>query len=284
MSLALSAASARKLRDLPHNPNLLLGLCGSIGSMKFTDYIDAHHAFTTAQLMSAMDSPSSAEEQLRLAVRAGTVERARRGLLVSNHGRYEDAPLDPAELLAALDPEAMLSYHSALAAWGVAHEAGFACRFRSDSVRTGFAFRGVSYEPCGPLGGTRPASVRTDWGRRHITTREQTVVDCLDRPRLSGGAEEAVRGSSAFAWLDIESLVRLAVEAGPSAAARTGWLLEQKHDEWHVGEAALSGLETALGRGPYRLGRARGEGGWSARWRLILPDTEEEVASWITHT
>jgi predicted transcriptional regulator of viral defense system len=252
--------------------------------MKFTDYINSHHAFTTARLMSAMDSPDAAEEQLRLAVKSGSVERARRGLLVSNHGRYQDAPLDPVELLAALDPAAVLSYHSALGAWGVAHDAGFTCRFRSDYVRSAFAFRGVSYEPCGPLGGVPVAGVRTSWGRRRVTTREQTVFDCLGRPHLSGGAEEAVRGASAFVWLDVNALARLAVGAGPSAAARAGWLLEQKQDDWHVGEEALTRLQAALSHGPYRLGHVQGEGGWSARWRLVLPESNEEVTSWITHT
>lgn len=255
-----------------------------MSSMKFTEYIDTHHAFTTVALMSAMDSPASAEEQLRLAVRAGAVERARRGLLVSNHGRYRDAPLDPAELLSALDSGAVLSYHSALGAWGVAHDMGFACRFRSDGVRSAFAFRGVSYEPSGPLGGVGSTAIRADWGRKRVTTREQTVLDCLGVPRLSGGIEEAVRGSSSFEWLDVDALARMASSRGPSAASRVGWLLEQKRGDWHVDDEVLSQLEATLGHGPYRLGRAQGEGGWSARWRLVLPDANEEVASWIAHT
>lgn len=63
--------------------------------MKFSEYISRHQVFTTSALMGAMDSPSSATEQLRLAIKAGTVECVRRGLLVSNYGRCEDRPLDP---------------------------------------------------------------------------------------------------------------------------------------------------------------------------------------------
>ena len=100
--------------------------------MKFSRYIATHHAFTTGALMAEMDSPAAAEEQLRLAVRSGMVERARHGLLVSNYGRFEGVPIDPAEVVAAADPAAVLSYHSALEAHGVAHSAGFVCRFRSD--------------------------------------------------------------------------------------------------------------------------------------------------------
>ena len=46
------------------------------GRLKFAEYLSGHQVFTTSELMRAMDSPSSAEEQLRLAVGRGTIERA----------------------------------------------------------------------------------------------------------------------------------------------------------------------------------------------------------------
>ena len=119
--------------------------------MKFTRYISTHHAFSTSDLMSAMDAPDSVEDQLRRAVRAGSVERARRGLLVSNFGRYEDEPIDPASVVLAADPMAVLSYHSALEYYGVAHNVGFVCHFRSDAMKSSFSFRGIDYEPHGPV-------------------------------------------------------------------------------------------------------------------------------------
>jgi predicted transcriptional regulator of viral defense system len=253
--------------------------------MKFSDYIDSHHVFTTSSLLEAMDSAGAAEEQLRRAVRSGTVERVRRGLLVSNHGRFEDAPVEQTEVVAVLDAGAVVSYHSALESHGVAHNAGFACRFRSDSVRSGFDFRGVAYRPCGPVGNARSKTMRSPAGTYLATTREQTVVDCLGKPALAGGVEEAVRSLTAFVYLDVEELVGLAVDAGPSMASRVGWLLSAKKAEWHVGEENLSLLEGRLGPGPYRLGPASaGSAGWVASWRLVLPEDEEEVMSWITRS
>lgn len=252
--------------------------------MKFTRYIDSNHVFTTAQLMASMDSPASAEEQLRLAIRKSAVERARRGLLVSNHGRFQDAPLDPAELVSALDPDAVLSYHSALEAWGVAHNVGFSCQFRSSVVKNGFTFRGVSYEPFRSAAPVPVAALRTPWGRKRVTSREQTVLDCLNRPGLAGGVEEAVRGVTAFTWIDVDALARMSTEAGPSAMARAGWLLAQKKDDWHVDDGTLARMEASLGQGPYRLGHASAESGWSSPWKLILPEPNQEIASWITRT
>lgn len=272
------------LQFMPANPKYLLGFHAIICSMKFSEYIARHHAFTTSALMTEMDSPSSAEEQLRLAVKSGKVERARHGLLVSNYGRFENAPIDPVELASAADPAAVLSYHSALEAHGVAHNVSFVCQFRSEVIHTGFEFRGIKYLPCGAVGNTASRNVRGDTGGRLVTTREWTVVDCLDRPRLAGGAEEVVRSLTAFVYLDIESLLKLVLQKKPSTVARVGWLLSEKASEWRVSSDTLQVLESRLGGGPYRFGRSGVEGGgWSARWRLVLPTNNEEVASWITH-
>lgn len=251
--------------------------------MKFSEYINTHHVFATADLMSAMDSQSAAEEQLRLAVRSGAVERARRGLLVSNHGRFENSAVAPFEVVLALDGNAILSYHSALEEHGVAHSTGFVCSFRSNLIGSGFSFRGVDYKPCGPVDGVRARPMGGVSGRYLVTTREQTVVDCLGKPALAGGVEEVVRSLTAFVYVDVDELVEMAIGDGPSMASRVGWLLSEKKSEWHVRDEALEALKGALGSGPYRLGRAVGQvSGWSARWKLILPDGSEEVESWIT--
>ena len=278
--------SQRDLLLIDHGyTNYQLWFRDKFSSMKFSDYIDSHHVFTTSSLLKAMDSAVAAEEQLRRAVRSGTVERVRRGLLVSNHGRFEDAPVEQMEVVATLDAGAVVSYHSALEAHGVAHNAGFVCRFRSDAVRSGFEYRGTAYRPCGSVGNARSKTMRSPAGKYLATTREQTVVDCLGKPALAGGAEEAVRSLTAFVYLDVEELVGLAVDAGSSLASRVGWLLSEKKGEWHVSEEGLSLLEGRLGPGPYRLGPASAKSaGWVARWRLILPGDEEEVMSWITRS
>lgn len=234
--------------------------------MKFTRYIATHHAFTTADLMAAMGSPASAEEQFRLAVRAGTVERVRRGLLLSNYGRYEDAPIDPAEVVMAVDPNAVLSYHSALEAYGVAHNMGVVCLFLSDVIGSALFFRGVDYMPCGSVRNVKARRLRADFGQRNVTTRERTFVDCLNRPSLAGGAEEAMRGVTAFAYLDVDKLLELLEGFSASTFSKVGWALEEKANAWHVSQEQLARLEMRLGRGPYRLGHPQpGRCGWSSR-------------------
>lgn len=104
--------------------------------MKFTEYIARRRAFTTEALLAAADSRDAARQQLKEAVVGGSVERVRRGLYVSNAGRFEGAGVDPHEVVAALDPDAILSYHSALEAHGVAHNVGFERRFHTEAARS----------------------------------------------------------------------------------------------------------------------------------------------------
>ncbi|MDO5043675.1 MAG: hypothetical protein Q4E22_00025 [Coriobacteriia bacterium] len=251
--------------------------------MKFTDYINKHHVFTTSSLSEALDSKAAAEEQLRLAVKSGAVERVRRGLLVSNRGRYEGVLVDQTELVSALDANAVISYHSALEAYGVAHNLGYVCYFRSDLVHTKFEFRGVSYLPCGPVAGVSSKALRSASGLYLATTKEQTFVDCLEKPNLAGGIEEAVRSLTTFAYLDVNALMSHAVSLGPTMVSRVAWLLSEKKNEWHVSDQDLSFLESQLGPGPYRLlSSGKVSDGWSPRWKLIFPDKNEEVESWIT--
>ncbi|MBQ9043528.1 MAG: hypothetical protein IJ111_12040 [Eggerthellaceae bacterium] len=251
--------------------------------MKFSEYISKHQVFTTAGLLRECDSAESAEEQLRLAVKSGSVERVRRGLLVSNYRRFEGAPVDPFAVVMTADEGAVVSFHSACEAHGVAHNVGFVCQFRSDSVRKAFTFRGVEYKPCGAVGDAQVKTVRSGESHVRVTTREQTIVDCLDKPRLSGGIEEAVHSVSAFAYIDAAALMGIVRAKGAQTASRVGWLLSEKRKDWHISGDVLGELQGMIGPGPYRLGRPdSSRKGWSREWRLLLPDSNEEVSTWIT--
>ena len=251
--------------------------------MKFKEYIETHQVFTVDDLC-PVASKASAKTLLRRALDAGEVERARRGLYVSKTGKFTGESPDPFRVLAAVDPEAVVSYHSALAAHGVAHNVSFECTFRSQTVRTPFEYGGVLYVPYDDGDSPLTQTIRARaFGSVSATTREQTLVDCLARPSRSGGIEEAVRSCSAFPYVDVDALTALLRDAPAATVARAGWLLEAKADDWNVSELALEELESLLGRGPVKLDPSSKENrGWCGRWRLCLPDEEREVLSWIS--
>lgn len=252
--------------------------------MKFTEFISTHHVFKTSELLASCDSPLSAEEQLRIAVKTGKVERLRRGLYVSMAGRYEGVLPDSLEIIVAIDPDAPVCYHTALDILGVAHDVSFQREFRTDKLGTAFEYRGICYVPYPPEAGLRTRRVRTDAaGRINATTKEQTLCDCLARPDRAGGIEEVVRAISSFAYIDCGIVLEIASALGKTDISRIGWLLSQKAADWRVPAKVLDSLASLLGKGPYRLGRTKaGNEGWSPEWRLIFPEPMEEVQSWIT--
>ena len=252
--------------------------------MKFTEYISTHRVFKTGDLLASCDSPQSAEEQLRLACKSGKVERIRRGLYASMAGRYEGAPPDSLEVIAGIDPDAPVCYHTALDVLGVAHSVSFQREFRTDKLKAGFEYRGIRYVPYPPRAGLRTRKVRADAvGRVNATTKEQTLCDCLSRPDRAGGVEEVVRAVSSFAYIDCDAVLEIAGGLGKTEVSRIGWLLSQKASDWRVPAGALGELASLLGKGPYRFGATKAESaGWSPEWRLIFPEPMEEVRSWIT--
>ena len=250
--------------------------------MKFTEYIHGHHVFAVEDLLAASDSRAAARQQLKDAVSSGSVERVRRGLYVSNSGRFEGAGVDPYEVVAALDAGAVLSYHSALEAHGVAHNIGFECRFRTNAARSPFAFRGMRYIPHPADAGVLSQRARgRAFGSVLVTTREQTLFDCLKHPEWAGGIEEAVRSLSALPYLDSERAAALAVADSASMAARAGWLLEARSEAWRVPGGVIERLRAASAGTVSKLDkRAAATRGWSREWNMRLPESAEEVASW----
>lgn len=102
--------------------------------MKFSDYIDSHRV-SAALLLETMDSAAAIEEQLRLIVRSGPMERVRCELLVSNHRRFEDTPWDGRRSAMALDIDTAIWYHSILKKQGVAHDVGVYAALGLHAVR-----------------------------------------------------------------------------------------------------------------------------------------------------
>lgn len=249
--------------------------------MRFKEYIASHQAFTTDDLY-ATAARETVRTQLRRALAAGDIERVRRGTYVSKTGKFLDEAPDPFLVARTVDPGAIISYHSALVAHGVAHNVGFECSFRSERVRTPFEYGGVRYVPFNTADNPHTQTMHSRfYGNITVTTREQTLADCLSHPSRAGGSEETVRACSAFPYLDVDDLVEILDGASAAVIARTGWLLEAKRQDWGVSDETLSALEGRLGRGPSKLDPSSRENrGWNRRWKLYLPENEEEVLSW----
>jgi len=109
--------------------------------------------------------------------------------------------------------------------------------------------------------------VLTPTGQRYrAATREQTLIDCLERPDLAGGSENVLRSVGGFRHIDSDILLGIADSRSSSLRARLGWVLEKRAEPWRVPDAVLGKLAESLGSGPHYFASSRtSRGEWVKR-------------------
>ena len=177
-------------------------------------------------------------------------------------------------------PDAVLAYHSALEAHGVAHSPARVATFLSSRKVTPFDVGGYQFRRGPDLAaraGTPEAGVthaRVDDMLVPVTTRERTLADCLKRLDLGGGVEEVLRSVGMFTTLSSAALTEYVVVLNsPTLAARVGWLMSLMAEAWLYDPEPLEHLRRLLGRGTYWLQRRRPgvQYEFVAAWRLYVP-------------
>jgi predicted transcriptional regulator of viral defense system len=251
-------------------------------------YLEEHHVFSLDEFRSELGEGRTAYNLLVRATKRGTVERVVRGVYVSRAARFSQEDPDPYLVAAAVASDAVMVYHSALELHGLAHSPSRRVQFTSNKTPETFTYRGLRYRRYPPpktaasVQSTSTTVVRRPEGVVRVTTRERTLVDCLSRTDLAGGLEEALRSLAGVPYVDAKNVLAYLKESGSAtAAARTGWFLEQRAREWYVADESLEQMRGLLGKGPYYLSRGNQAGTWVPRWRLYLPGPASEVESWV---
>jgi predicted transcriptional regulator of viral defense system len=211
--------------------------------------------------------------------------KVRNGLYVSNTGRFTGLKADPYRIAAAFDATAVFSFHSALKLHGLAHSLSNRVQFRSTNPRLSFKFDGSTFERYLSQNDVPTDTVRADsYGVVKVTTREQTFLDCMNRMRLCGGAEEVLHSLAGLPYLNLTTVEELLLAHPASVSARAGWYLEANEQRWNVSEALLDRLEERLpANASYHLDSSarKGAQAFSARWKLNLPAPLDEIESWM---
>lgn len=257
--------------------------------MSVHSYLEQHPVFTLDEFRREMGTGHSAYNLLTRAVRRGLADRVMRGVYVSRAGRFSNEEPDPYLVAAATSPDAVMVYHSALELHGLAHSPSRRVQFTATRSTPRFNYRDFEFRRYDLPRGVDPAGavkstllVSRPGGIVRVTTRERTLVDCLNRVDLSGGLEEVFRSLAALPYVDAGNVLAYLKELeSPTAVARTGWLLEQRAREWYVSEDALEEMRSMLARGPYYLARSNEAGTWVPSWRLYLPENAADLEGWV---
>jgi predicted transcriptional regulator of viral defense system len=248
-------------------------------------YLDTTQVFTASDFRRAFGDSVTDHNLLARAVRRGRVERVRRGVYVSKIGQFSHRAADPLDVACAVADDAVFCYLSALLLHGLEHNLTTRTQFYTRHQIPLFDYAQQTYSPRHATGRTvEVRSIFTNSGASYrVTTKEQTLIDCLSRPALAGGPEHLLRSFSSFGRLDTDALLRIAARTTAAARARLGWVLSVKQEDWAVEDALLDRLAATLGAGPHYFWSSTPprDHHWANRWRLYLPDSEQEMAAWL---
>lgn len=252
--------------------------------MAIQDYIENHSVFTVAELLSTVGDSQANRNLLSRAHKAGKVQKVSTGVYVSNTGRYRADDVLPFDVAKKLGNNPIFCYSSALDLHFGLHDICYNVSFY-DGLRTKTVdFQSYNY-CCYPT----PEHIDFkqiclfDGSRFFVTTKEQTIVDCLDKPNRAGGVESIFRSLSTLNRMNVQTAIDLAISRSKSTAAKLGWLLETKKDEWNVSVEQLNQLEKVLSEGPYFFTPAlsKSDACWCPKWKIYLPEPQETMEGWI---
>lgn len=257
--------------------------------MSVQSYLENHPVFTLDAFRNDMGNGHTAYNLLTRAVRKGLAERVMRGVYVSRAGRFSQGEPDPYLVAAAVSRDAVVVYHSALELHGLAHSPSRRVQFTTARTTSDFTYRELEFRPYHPPRSLSPDGavqsttlVSRPGGVVRVTTRERTLVDCMNHMNRSGGPEEVLRSLSSLPYVDASNVLAYLKELeSPTATARVGWLLDQRADDWYVSSDALTEMRTSLGRGPYYLTAANEADTWVPSWRLYLPRDADYLNRWV---
>jgi len=258
--------------------------------MSVQSYLESHHVFSLEEFRAELGEGRTAYNLLVRATKKGLVDRVRQGIYVSRAGRFSQEEPDPYLVAALVAPDVVMVYHSALEVHGLAHSPFRKVQYSTRKATVSFTYRGFAYQRYAPPKTFEAESlslhstmlVGRPNGIVRVTTRERTLVDCLNRTDLAGGLEETLRSLAGVPYIDASNvLAYLKALDSATAVARTGWLLEQRAQQWYVSNDALEQMRSMLGKGPYYLSRANQADIWVPKWRLYLPNTASEIERWV---
>jgi len=253
--------------------------------MAIQEFLDTHHVFTLAQFTQEFPTGVTDRNLLARATQSGNVDIVRRGVYVSKVGQYAHAQADPFDVALAIADDAIFCYMSALQLHGVLHNLVNLTQFYTAHRIPPFSYARLNYRPYRyPKPTPDTQSILTFSGYQYpVTTKEQTLIDCLVHPGLAGGPENLLRSLSSFTYLDRNRLETQSQNLSRNTCAKLGWVLEAKQEEWLVSATFLEHLSKFVGGGPYYFYSSRPpkDDHWVNRWRLYLPYSEQEMIEWL---
>lgn len=253
--------------------------------MKTLDFFNTHPVFSlqeAAEVLAPAGGRAGTVGRLKYHLQNGRLKLVTRGVyaVIPPGVPAKGFQPDPFLAAAAVRPDGVFSYHSALELLGAAHSVWNRYTLHVERRRRPLRLNGADIRFLEHPGPMRTVSCRKLGLRRvehrgklfHTTGPERTLVEGFRRPAQVGGLPELVNSAGGFAVLDLDLLQEILQCYGAANLwAATGWFLECFRQRFHVTGTVLDRMARNRPGAPQYLERDRRAGVLAVRWNLLLP-------------
>ncbi len=249
-------------------------------------FLSSRPVFTRQQfrdIAEAGRSINAADTLLRYYVATKKVVHAAPGVYATVPPHLDSGTFTPDALLVAsmIRDDGVLGYHTALGLHGLAYSEGGETVVLSSgkpwqvdtiSGPVRFVMQPAPLRRAGMEGDGVETIDRRGLDIR-VTGVARTIVDCLERPDLAGGAEEIGYALGSVEFVDVEAVLTTTFARGNrTLAALVGWWLEKRRDDFLVDDETLDRLREVVPPATRAVMGADPESGVrTGDWNLILP-------------
>jgi len=257
-----------------------------------SDFLGMNRVFTVQEFARHLGGRKSlAENRVRYYLRQGRLKRLANGVYATVPVGADPNNFEPDAFLAAaaIRPDAVFAYHSALDLLGQGHSVWWTCtvctaRRRSPVILGRTPIRFLSHPPA-VRPRTRAPSSRGKGGARwttevaregrilQVTTPERTLVDGLREPSLVGGLDELVNSMDGFATLRPDALKEiLRAYHNRRLWAAVGWYLQRRRRSLFLDAAILKDFQKYRPRARVYLVPGQRGGVVASDWNLVVAE------------
>jgi predicted transcriptional regulator of viral defense system len=261
-------------------------------SQRTIDFMDLNRVFTVEEFARHLGGEKSlAEYRVRYYLRQGRLKRVANGVYATVPVGVDPETFEPDVFLAAaaIRPDAIFAYHSALDLMGQGHSVWWTCtvctaRRRSPVVLGRTTVKFLSHPPAartrarssssGRKAGA-PWTVEVSRGGRtlRVTTPERTLVDGFRELSLVGGLDELVESVDGFATLKPEVLREiLRAYDNRRLWAAVGWYLERRLTSLFLDDSILRDFKKNRPQARVYLVPGQRGGVLAKDWNLVVPE------------
>ena len=218
-------------------------------------------------------------------IHQGHIVRIRRRLFASIPlgAKPDTYPINPYLIAGLATPDSVISYHSALSFYQMAYSTSYRFTYQTKYQSSPFSFRTESYE------GAKFPKILIEKHKENIFTNtediegldirvtnlERTLVDVLDKPKLSGGWEEIWRSLNIIDRIKINKIIEYALLLdNATTIAKVGFYLSERQEELKIAPETFNKLQMHCPKSPHYIdNEARKNGILINDWNIIIPES-----------